>query len=64
MENRGGGLKLQARCKLQWLRYSKKFYYVYCSQDSIIDPELDVMLAELETDDDFQKMSDNEQVCT
>jgi hypothetical protein len=27
-----------------------------------IDPELDVMLAELENDEDFQKMTDNEQV--
>ena len=30
--------------------------------DGVIDPELDMMLAELETDEDFQKMSDNEQV--
>jgi len=28
----------------------------------MIDPELDVMLAQLENDEDFQKMSDNEQV--
>ena len=31
-------------------------------KEGVIDPELDLMLAELETDEDFQKMSDNEQV--
>merc|ERR1712242_304094 len=32
------------------------------SLDESIDPELDAMLAELETDEDFKKLSDNDQL--